>query len=115
MAEQDKEKSVLAEELVNCIETALSSYGESTSQVIFANFQTKYQLGKRDVLTKMPEFEDLLSDIFGRGVASNLLKKSILTEFANRFHLGDIDKLAAREDSLTAAVKLITSEHSAGS
>jgi hypothetical protein len=77
---------VLSESIIDCFEKAIvPRFGENVYRVIFANYEIKFGLKKSDVITHSKEFEQLLDDIFGTGLASGLIKRAIFEELANRF------------------------------
>jgi hypothetical protein len=82
----EKQKISLSESIVDCFEKALvPKFGENVYRVIFSNFDVKFNLKKKDLITHPGEFEQLLDEIFGTGIASGLIKHTIFNELANRF------------------------------
>lgn len=106
MIQENKTKSAVAEQLINCIDSAFLRYGETTSQVVFSNFETRFNLKKEDVATHIAEFEELIDDIFGSGSASLLIKKSILKELAKQFRTPSLENQSSKRP-LSAAVNQI--------
>ncbi len=83
-----EQKRTLSESILDCFEKAITpKFGENVFRVIFANFDVKFGLLKKDVLSHSREFEQLLDEIFGTGVASSLIKQAIFNELANRFQI----------------------------
>jgi hypothetical protein len=83
-----EQKKSLAESICDCIEEAIdSNYGDNVAQVIFNNFNRKFSLNKIDVASNPSRFEELLEDIFGRGTACLLIKRSVTKELALHFQI----------------------------
>ena len=83
-----EQKCALEESILDCFEKAITpKFGENVYRVIFANFDVKFGLKKKDIVSHSKEFEQLLDEIFGTGVASALIKRTIFNELANRFKI----------------------------
>lgn len=81
-------KNSLLESILNCIESAITmKFGENVYRVIYANFKARFGLEKKDTVSQPEKFEQLLDEIFGTGIASELIKRSIFNELANRFNI----------------------------
>ena len=77
---------MLSESIVDCFEKAITpKFGENVYRVIFANYEVKFGLKNKDLVSHPKEFEQLLDEIFGTGLASGLIKRAIFEELANRF------------------------------
>lgn len=84
----EQQKRALAESIVDCIESALTTkFGDNIHRVIFANLDIKFGLKRKDVASHPEEFEQTLDEIFGTGTASGIIKRSIFNELANRFQI----------------------------
>ncbi len=82
------QKNALAESILNCIEEAITpKFGENVSRVIFANFEVRFGFKKKEIVFHSKEFELVLDGIFGTGIASQLVKRSIFKELSNRFRI----------------------------
>jgi hypothetical protein len=78
-----------ASQLIECVERALSRYGGTTVQVVFWNFEKKFNVQKED-LTKHPEkFMESIEDMFGAGART--VEKTIIQEIRSSLPLGSFD------------------------
>lgn len=109
---QENKTKILSEQIINCIDSALSNYGETTSQLLLANFETRFNLRKEDAVTHVAQFEELLGDIFGTGMASSPIKQAILKELDDHFQISSAEDKSSKEDSLSAGIKQILRERS---
>jgi hypothetical protein len=79
-------KDVLSESIIDCFKKSLETkFGETVFRVIFANYEIRFGLKKKDVITHSKELEQLLDEMFGTGLASGLIKRAMFEELANRF------------------------------
>ncbi|MDH2900969.1 MAG: hypothetical protein PXY39_08345, partial [archaeon] len=88
MLEKESRKIALADSIIDCIQSALDSkYGQNVSQVIFHNYETKFGLSKREIITHAKQFEETLEDIFGSSTVSLIMKRTICKELSNKFQI----------------------------
>ncbi len=101
----------LSESILNCIDKAISpKFGENVYNVIIANFETRFTLSKNEIASHPLLFETLLDDIFGTGIASELIKSSIFRELAHNFQIFEPDyfqKNMDKENVLSRAIEEI--------
>jgi len=89
MSPEYSEVDLSTSQLVKCVERALSRYGGTTNQVVFWNFEKKFNLQKED-LSKHPEkFVESIEGMFGAG--SRTVEKTIIEEIKSSLPLGKID------------------------
>ena len=69
-------------DLLEAMEHGLFLMGEDFAQVTLYNLDTRYSLGKREILRKPERFVEALRDMFGEGaqVIENFIKQAICTE-----------------------------------
>jgi hypothetical protein len=101
----------LSESILNCIEKAISpKFGGNVYDVIISNFEMKFTLSKNEIASHPLLFETLLDDIFGTGMASELIKSSIFRELAHNFQIFEADyfqKNMNKENVLSKAIEEI--------
>ena len=67
-------------------------------RVIFSNFNIRFGFREEDLISHSLEFEQVLDDIFGTGIASKLIKRTIFNELANRFQIFDPNYYERNQD-----------------
>jgi hypothetical protein len=100
--EGGKKRSIVALQVIQCIEKALSRFGESTPAIVFWNFESVFKVHKDEILSYPDEFVLSLEKMFG--VGSKLIESVLLGEINSSFH-----ELVADKDSqdLTTALKQV--------
>lgn len=106
-----EQKLNLSETILKCIEKAISpKFGGNVYNVIIANFETRFTLSKNEIVSHPLLFESLLDNIFGTGIASELIKSSIFRELAHNFQIFEADyfqKNMDKENILSKAIEEI--------
>jgi transcriptional regulatory protein LevR len=83
-----KSRAALGESIIECIETKLnSSYGENVSQVIYYYFKIRFGLAKSEIISHAKQFEEILEDIFGTGIACQVIKRTICKALEHQFEI----------------------------
>lgn len=81
-----EQRNALSATILDAIQTAITSkFGENVYEIIMSNFHSKFDCAGIDVVLHSKEFEQVLQNIFGTGVASQLMQRAILNELAHRF------------------------------
>lgn len=81
-------RNALGESIIECIETTLNSiYGGNVSQVIFHNFKIRFGLAKSEIVSHAKQFEEILEDIFGTGIACQVIKRTISKALEHQFEI----------------------------
>jgi hypothetical protein len=103
-----EQKLNLSETILKCIEKSVSSkFGDNVYGVIISNFHVRFGLSRDEIVSHSLQFETLLDDIFGTGIASKLMKRAIFSELAQNFQIFETDyfeRNEKKENVLTRAI-----------
>jgi hypothetical protein len=87
-----EQRNALSATILDAIHTAITSkFGENVYEIIMSNLHSKFDHEGLDVVSHSKEFEQVLQNIFGTGIASQLMQRAILNELAHRFAVLDSD------------------------
>ena len=107
----EEQKRALAETILDCVKKAITpKFGENVYRVIFSNFNTRFGFREKDIISHPKEFEQVLDDIFGTGIASQLIKRPIFNELANRFQIFDTNYYERNQEKGRSIISKAISE-----
>ena len=66
-AREAKRKGNFEESVIEAVEYVFSSFGESCKQALYFHLKNCYNIGKKEIPSKIEEFAEALEQIFGSG------------------------------------------------
>ncbi len=76
-------------QLLDCIDKAFDTLGDSVKQVVFWNFERMFKLKRAEIPVQPERFVDAIRSMFGPG--ASIIERNIIREISNSLQLTNVE------------------------